>query len=44
MFDDDSELIKEIKKKKEARKKSFNKVINKKKLNDFEMDEVFLEK
>lgn len=42
MFDDDSELMKEIKKKKEMRKKNFNKVINKKKLNNFEMDEVFL--
>ena len=43
MFDDDSELMEEIKKKKEESKKSFDKVINKKKVDKFEMDEVFLE-
>ncbi len=42
MFDDDSELMKELKQKKE-KDKDFNKIINKKKLNKFEMDEVFCE-
>lgn len=44
MFDDDSELMEEIKKKKEISKKTFDKVINKKKVNKFEMDDVFLDK
>ncbi len=42
MFDDDSELMEEIKRKKEMNNKDFGKVINKKKLGKFEMDEVFL--
>ena len=44
MFDDDSEVIEEIKRKKEMVKKTFDKVINKKKVDKFEMDEVFIDK
>jgi len=43
MFDDDSEVMEEIKRKKEMQRQTFGKVINKKKVNNFEMDEVFLE-
>lgn len=38
---DDDEILEEMKKKKELAKKTFKKVINKDKLSDFEMDEVF---
>ena len=43
MFEDDSEIMEEIKKKKEVSKKTFGKVINKKKIGNFEMDEVFMD-
>ena len=38
---DDSETLEELKRRKELNRRTFKKVINKDKLNDFEMDEVF---
>lgn len=43
LLDNDLEQAEELKKSKKERDKDFNKVINKKKLNDFEMDEMFCE-
>lgn len=40
--DDDLEQAEELKKSKKEKEKDFNKMINKKKLNDFEMDELFM--
>lgn len=41
MFDDDSAVMEEIKKKKELSKKTFGKIINKRKIDKFEMDDMF---
>ncbi len=41
--DNDLEQAEELKKSKKEKDKDFNKVINKKKLNKFEMDEMFCE-
>jgi len=42
-LDSDLEHAKELKKRKKEKDKDFNKLINKKDLNDFEMDELFCE-
>lgn len=38
---EDSDMLEELKRRKELNRKTFKKVINKDKLNDFEMDEIF---